>query len=246
MTVIAQGQEIKKIIYDEEMRITPVVWADNISLDVGYLLKEEDRKPKKAARAEEIAVVAAQSFSQKWKQFLFGDFKKPQVKHKTDEEREQEQKELHQSGAHVSWGLAYPRMLIQSWRAMQILAEVPKIQTRTLCSTWYMAQKNHDRFEEKLTRDLKSTMDDYFIAGILESFPGEEEFSSMLDLLLEEKIYDAIEEIMPYVEAGQLPELPQVLKLSELYEEQKSRLAREFIEKQDAGHREMAEPIHGI
>ena len=193
MTIISQGQEIEKIVDGERTIITPVVCGNGPRGNFG------------------------------------AGFIRP-------------------DGQKIICGSVAPQRLIQSWRAMQLVALVPQIESRTtLVNCWIAAQHKiypKDRqFYHALAREFDPN---YTLPGpvtymmssmvpslfpsfrrssrlesarheILKSFPGQAEFSNMLDRVLRDGSYGVIEELVPLVKAGELPDLPQLAEIAQLH-----------------------------
>ena len=115
------------------------------------------------------------------------------------------------------------KTLMQSWRAMKVLEEMPAIAMHTLCHTFHGLTT--DSFSER-KRHLDALEKEYGekeeFAKVLEkvskSWPSDEEFEGMLNEILMAEIsslWQFSKDIKKHVEEGNLPPLPQVNRLEE-------------------------------
>lgn len=118
------------------------------------------------------------------------------------------------------WGLVIPHCLIQSWRAMKILEEMPEVYNDTLCACWYAAKKKPHSSEGKYLHKLKNLLG---TAGgvrlallrrkVLNSVPSDEELERMLALAEEKKVEFATWELEEEIKQGRLKESPRIKAL---------------------------------
>lgn len=118
------------------------------------------------------------------------------------------------------WGLALPRLLIQSWRAMKILEEIPEIHNDTLSACWYAAKKDPHSSEKNYLPKLENLLGRmgtvrlaFLRRKVLGSVPDEEELEKMLALIEEKKIEIATWELEEEINQGRLKESPRIKAL---------------------------------
>jgi hypothetical protein len=111
------------------------------------------------------------------------------------------------------WGLIMPHSLIQSWRAMKILEQVPEVFSSTLCACWYAARTEvpaHDhRYLDELARQFPSRAAFEAVrASALAAVPTTEELEAMLTTLLETSVEVSGYELTQLIEEGKLAPNP--------------------------------------
>jgi hypothetical protein len=102
---------------------------------------------------------------------------------------------LHNNGCQEGrlWGLMMPQHLIQSWRAMKMIEELPRIELcGTLTGSWYMARENLGYDSRYLDKE-GHVFGDYekfreLRARVLAMFPNNDELIAMLALAEENSI----------------------------------------------------------
>lgn len=87
------------------------------------------------------------------------------------------------------WGLIMPRHLIQSWRAMKLLEETPRIDVhRTLSHYWTLAGEMLYGYSDRLLNPEGAAFGDYekfreTRARVLAQFPNDDELNAMLAII---------------------------------------------------------------
>jgi hypothetical protein len=99
------------------------------------------------------------------------------------------------------WGLMWPRKLIQSWRAMKMLEEAPRIVNGTLCLAWTLSLEDvYGSSDEKYLDELGIAFGGHekfreVRAKVLAMFPTDEELKAMLAVVQEHELEVRFEEI---------------------------------------------------
>lgn len=132
-----------------------------------------------------------------------------------------------EGGGFIS-GVAAPRKLIRSWRAMKLIEQVPKIGYGTLFACWNAAQEwVHDsekRYIDGLASQFSSPETFEAIrSDILNAVPTAEEFEQMLTIVRVENLRVFVKELTELIERDELPHHPIV---DELVQEEEERWRR--------------------
>ncbi len=100
-----------------------------------------------------------------------------------------------------TWGLIRPRHLIQSWRAMKLIEEIPRVVLHgTLCHCWILANENIYGYNKKYLDEEGTVYGDYekfreARAKVLAMFPTDDELKAMLAVVGEQELDVRVEEI---------------------------------------------------
>lgn len=91
------------------------------------------------------------------------------------------------------WGLIMPHRLLQSWRAMKLLEQAPRIDDYVLCYCWYAASLEVRESDQSKIDDLEalfSSRDDFVRAraNAIASIPTHKEMEEMLRIVHENNI----------------------------------------------------------
>lgn len=149
------------------------------------------------------------------------------------------------TGTASIWGLAIPHCIIQSWRAMKVLEEIPVIEHGTLCACWYAAGR---RFLDSDKRHLEHLVDiigeEHFgtlRARVLEDAPGADELDEMIRLFREHEIHVNVHELRQEIEAGTIVITDEIQRL--LDEHDADQRQRELDEAESKTPMEPAESL---
>ncbi|MBY0472990.1 hypothetical protein K2Q00_01730 [Patescibacteria group bacterium] len=99
------------------------------------------------------------------------------------------------------WGLVMPRHLIQSWRAMKLLEEMPRIKLPgTLSHCWSLAKEKLQGYDYKYLDEEGAVWGSYekfreARAKVLAMFPTDDELKAMLAIVNEQGLNIRVEEI---------------------------------------------------
>jgi len=131
------------------------------------------------------------------------------------------------------WGLAVPHLVVQSWRAMQILAEIPEIRNDTLCACWYAARREVHLSDRRYLVMLEELLG---ITGkvrllllrnkILSLVPTAAELEEMLKKLSNAGVDFDVLELREEIKAGRLEETKTLSELLRAEERRQLRSGR--------------------
>lgn len=112
------------------------------------------------------------------------------------------------------WGLMAPTLLITSWRAMHVLAQLKSVERFTLSQCWYAAT---GRQSQDGTNAIEKLSDQFVDYETLEELtvvnPGAEELDVMLRFVKEQGIDVNVYELRNLIEEGLIEEHPIILEL---------------------------------
>ncbi len=100
-----------------------------------------------------------------------------------------------------TWGLIGPRHLIQSWRAMKLLEEMPRIQLHgTPSHCWSLAAEQLRGYDDKYLDEEGALYGDYekfreARAKVLAMFPTDDELKAMLAVVEEHELDISVKEV---------------------------------------------------
>lgn len=125
---------------------------------------------------------------------------------------------LSEDGNHGTiWGSVIPHAVIQSWRAMKILEQMPEIKSGTLCATWYAGERKVHESNERYLDDLRAQVGrrrfDETRETVLNQTPTTEELQGMLEIFRSNGVSISARELTEEIEAGNIEKTPLIDEL---------------------------------
>lgn len=140
-----------------------------------------------------------------------------------------------ETGKSQTWGLMAPTMLITSWRAMHILAQLTELDRFTLSKCWYAAAGSSRDTAKAVAALSEQFANHETLEDLIAKVPSPQELDQMLNFVKEHGIQVSHWELLDLVERGLVDDHPIIAEIA--------RKAEKAIERYDARERFIAAPL---